>query len=405
MSNNPNLNNINPPIRGNPIPQAPINRDPSHGRLGPMVQLPIPKNRDGKPDYNRAPGLDLSRIVPVGSLNTNPPPTEGLEGTPTFSGGNQKKYKSIATRDRENNKKLQNLNLNQSQSEGQEGQEEEGDEEDEEEGEGEGEVEGGKKGKKVNLDVSTMNTQPASPSEAEALAATDLLAERIPSELITDILDRAEYFAHEVIGSRSESASVSEGSRLYLTAQVPDFTALEKGATAGKGGKEGSGGRRGRVRKLAFRFKSRDQGWSSAGRFNGTFKACWSWLDVEVWRKREEGEQRGADDDEKGMYKVTESLLQRNRHAESDMGEYEIVWRWDEDKLKEDDEMKWEDPTINSDGEATEGAWERGGRHERNGEFVRELKGGDEIRVFIKALFSGWRCDIKNCEVECWWAV
>ncbi|KAF3198731.1 hypothetical protein TWF106_004474 [Orbilia oligospora] len=380
MSNNHNL----PPIRGNPIPQAPLNHDPSHGRPGPIIQLPIPKNRDGKPDYNKAPGLDLSRIVPVGSLNTNPPPTEGLEGTPSFSGTNEKKNKSIASQ-----KRAQNNNNNQNQ-DGKDEEEEDDDDEDDDD----------------KSDFSIIEHPIMTPtSESDAQAATDLLSEKVPPELISEILDRAEYFPHEIIGSQTEYLSVFDGDKIYLTAHIPDFKALEKD-TAGKGGKEGAGGRRGRVRKLVFRFKSYDQGWSSYGSFYGSFKGCWSWLDVEVWRKREVNEEKQEGDDEKGMYRVCESLLQRNKHAESDETEYEIVWRWDEDKLGEDHADKWEDGVVDENGEIRDAAaWEKGGRHERNGEFVRQLKGGDEIRVIIKARFPGWRCTIERCEVECWWAV
>ncbi|KAF3285484.1 hypothetical protein TWF970_010533 [Orbilia oligospora] len=314
MSNNHNL----PPIRGNPIPQAPLNHDPSHGRPGPIIQLPIPKNRDGKPDYNKAPGLDLSRIVPVGSLNTNPPPTEGLEGTPSFSGTNEKKNKSIASQKRA----LNNNNKNQDGKD----EEEEDDEEDDDD----------------KSDFSIIEHPIMTPtSESDAQAATELLSEKVPPELISEILDRAEYFPHEIIGSETEHLSVFDGDKIYLTAHIPDFKAVEKD-TAGKGGKEGAGGRRGR----------------------------------------------------------------RNKHAESDETDYEIVWRWDEDKLGEDHADKWEDGVVDENGEIKDAAaWEKGGRHERNGEFVRELKGGDEIRVIIKARFPGWRCEVERCEVECWWAV
>ncbi|RVD87725.1 uncharacterized protein DFL_001938 [Arthrobotrys flagrans] len=360
-----------PPIRGNPIPQAPLNRDPSRGRPGPMITLPIPQNRDGRPDYSRAPGLDLSRIVPVGSLNTNPPPTEGIEGTPSFSGTNEKKNKSIASRKKEQN------------------QNQRGQDEDEE-----------------GSDADSLAEPPTmTPTTSEeAHATTGLLSEKLPVELVSDILDHAEYFAHGIVATRSDPLAVSDGEKLYLTAHIPEFTALGKG-TAGKGGKAGAGGRRGRVRKLVFRFKSYDQGWSSFGSLYGSFRGCWSWLDVEVWRKREAHEKIEEGDDERGMYKVSESLLQRNRHAECDKTEYEVVWRWDEDKLKESDEDKWEDGVVDDDGEIRDGAWERGGRHERNGEFVRELKGGDEVRVFIKAIYPGWRCTVERMEVECWWAV
>lgn len=391
MSNNHNL----PPIRGNPIPQAPINHDRSSGRPGPVVQIPIPRNLDGRPDYNRAPGLDLSRLVPVGNLNTNQPSTEGIEGTPSFSGTNQKKHRGIASQNKKNGG---------------------GSEEEEEEGEKEGEDDGepsvpgnhlGDLDKQDNVndsdsDFSLVEAPIMTPtSEADAHAAIDLLAGKVPVELVSGILDHAEYFAHETLAVREEPLSVSNGAKVYLVARIPDFTALDRN-TAGKGGAEGAGGRPGRVRKIAFRFKSNDQGWSSHSRDYGTYRGCFSWLDVEIWRKREGPAVAG---DENGMYRVLESLLQRNRHAKSDATEYEVTWRWDEDKLGDEDEGKWEPGVVNELGEMTEGGWEKDGRHQRNGEFVRELRGGDEVRVLIKALYPGWRCTVERCEVECWWAV
>ncbi|KAK6361208.1 hypothetical protein TWF730_004951 [Orbilia blumenaviensis] len=387
-NNNQNL----PPLRGNPIPQAPLNQNPSHGRPGPIVQVPIPRNLDGRPDYNRAPGLDLSHFVPVGNndinnnneggnnngsgggggrrrLNTNQPPTEGLEGTPSFSGTNEKKYKSMAS---------------QKKNGGEEGEEEAAAEDDDDDADSDFSL--------VEAPIMTPTTP-----EADAQAATDLLSEKIPPELIGDILDHAEYFAHETIGLREDSLTVFEGDKLYLSAKIPEFTAMEKD-TPGKNGAEGAGGRKGRVRKVVFKIKGCDQGWSSYGSEYGTFRGCWSWVDVEVWRKKEDGSG--------GEYKVLESLLQRNRHAKGDAEEYEIVWRWDQDKLLDCHEGKWEDGVLDANGEIRDGAaWEKGGRHERNGEFVRELRGGDELRVIIKARFPGWRCTVERCEVVCSWAV
>lgn len=385
MSNNNNHHQA--PLRGNPIPQAPINHNPSSGRPGPIVQIPIPKNLDGRPDYSRAPGLDLSRMVPVGNrnlLNTNPPPTEGIEGTPSFSETNQKKHKGIASQNKKG------------------GQSQEG-----EEGEGEDDEEPSIRNKHPDntsdSDFSLIEAPIMTPaSEADAHAATELLAGKVPVELVSDILDHAEYFAHQTLAIREDALSVSDGTKLYLTAKIPDFIALDKD-TAGKGGAEGAGGRPGRVRKIVFRFKSNDQGWSSQSGHYGTYRVCWSWLDVEIWRKREGSPQK--EDGEDGMYRVLESLLQRNKHAESDAIEYEISWRWDQDKLGNDDAEKWEPGVVNELGEMTEGAWEKGGHHERNGEFVRELRGGDEVRVLIKALYPGWRCTVERCEIECWWAV
>ncbi|KAK6536958.1 hypothetical protein TWF281_001165 [Arthrobotrys megalospora] len=333
-------------------------------------------------------------MVPVGNrdlLNTNQPPTEGIEGTPSFSETNQKKHKSIASQNKQKN--------------GQSQQEDEEDDEEEEEEEPSIRTKPRKDPDIVDTDSDFSLIEPpimTPTSEADAHAATELLAGKVPVELVSDILDHAEYFAHQTLATREDALSVSDGTKLYLTAKIPDFTALEKD-TAGKGGAEGAGGRPGRVRKIVFRFKSNDQGWSSNSRDYGTYRASWSWLDVEVWRKREEGPPK--DGDEGGMFRVLESLLQRNKHAESDAVEYEISWRWDQDKLGENDEGKWEPGVVNELGETTEGAWEKGGHHERNGEFVRELKGGDEVRVLIKALYPGWRCTVEQCAIECWWAV
>ncbi|RVD82296.1 uncharacterized protein DFL_006726 [Arthrobotrys flagrans] len=237
--------------------------------------------------------------------------------------------------------------------------------------------------------------------EKDAQTVTELLANKLPAELVSDILDYAEYFGHEVIGiserrgfvrsrwtsarAESEEGHGCKDIKLHLVAQIPDFMALRKD-TAGKGGL--GGGRPGRVRKIVFRLRCRDQGWSNHPEIDGTYQWGRSRIDVEVWRKHEGV---GLDDDydgKGGMYRVCASLLQRNKVAVTDVLEYEISWRWDEDKPQDD--------TANVD---------EVGRHEKNGQFVRELKGGDEIRIFIKAFYTGWECIIERCEVECWWAV
>ncbi|KAF3937172.1 hypothetical protein ABW19_dt0201353 [Dactylella cylindrospora] len=390
-----------PPPRGFPIPNAPVNRNPNAGRIGPIVNLPIPKNLDGKRDHSRNPNLDLTHLAPRGSLNTSAPPTEGhgvsnpsveLSREPRTAGGSKDKGKGKAAEEEEEEEEPEDL-LN-------------------EDDDSDFEI----------LDHPIM-TPPDSPqSEEEAYAAQEALAVKVPPELVPPILDYAEYFPHEVIGKREEQESVgNDGSKVYLTARIPEFEALDKN-TAGKGGKEGMGGRPGRVRKLVFKIRSKDQGWSSYPRDKGTYRGSWSWLEVELWRKfdstgstdtsgesstgnqqQEQQQQQPlpqlSEEEKKqnpGMYRVTTCLLQRNKHAVSDYTDHEIVWDWKVDELDDEVEEKWEPGCVDT--------WQKGGRID-NGKFVRELRGGDELRVVMRALFPGWRCSVESCEIECWWAV
>ncbi|KAF3162707.1 hypothetical protein TWF106_007902 [Orbilia oligospora] len=234
-------------------------------------------------------------------------------------------------------------------------------------------------------------------AEKDARAVAGILATKLPAELVSEILDSAECFGHQIVGFNEKPDRVRAGFerkyeemdkegegysdiKVYLIAQIPDFMALHKD-TAGRGGL--GGGRPGRVRKIVFRLRCRDQGWSSHPEIEMTYQWGRSRIDVEIWRKRETG--AGGGDE---MYKVGESLLQRNKVALADVLEYEVSWRWDQDKP--------EDEFGNVD---------LVGRHEKNGQFVRELRGGDEIRIFMKAFYRGWECRIEKCEVECFWAI
>ncbi|KAK6500806.1 hypothetical protein TWF506_003569 [Arthrobotrys conoides] len=245
-------------------------------------------------------------------------------------------------------------------------------------------------------------------AEEDARTVADILVQKLPAELVFEILDYAEYFGRQIIGLNEEMGFVhstrwkleekeqgKEGdgysdTKVHFVVQIPDFMALHED-TIGRGGL--GGGRPGRVRKIAFRLRCRDQGWSSHPEVEGTYHWGRSRIDVEIWRKCEPGVERGDGGGEEegaggGIYKVCESLLQRNKVAVKDVLEYDVSWRWDEDKPEDDtDEV------------------DEIGRHKRNGQFVRELRGGDEIRIVLKAFYSWWECRMLRCEVECWWAI
>ncbi|KAK6355259.1 hypothetical protein TWF696_004374 [Orbilia brochopaga] len=396
-----NHNNTDRPehatINGPPIPPARINRDPTHGRIGPIVNVPIPTNLDGRPDYNRAPGLDLSRIHPLQSLddarNRKPHHTSSSNNPSSSSTG--------------------------------------------------------------TTTTDTMDSTTTS-AEHDARETSSLLSTRLPPELVPDILDAASYFAHATLASRSTTASIADGDNVYLTATIPDFEAFDE-STAGRGGV--GGGRPGRVRKLVFTLRSGDQGWSSWRGDRGTYRGCWSWVDVELWRptsasttttippnntastsataaasaattstdydadgdyvtaneftdvtegidSEDDSDDNNGNDkkdqkNEDGKELIGTYLLQRNKHAAPPETRV-IEWDYQTDELPDDDDAKWEDGTINEEGQRDR--WHRDGRM-ANGAFVRELKGGDEVRVVMRARYPGWSCSVEKCEVECWWAV
>jgi len=284
--------------------------------------------------------------------------------------------------------------------------------------------------------TSDSDTTPSEPryhlDTVDAIFVKSALNKMLPPELTEPVLEYAEYFPSKIIGKRDdEVACSSTEKKLYLTARVPEFPAFDP-STEGAGG-SGSKGRPNRVRKLVFKVKSRDQGWSSnAGR--GTFVGSYSWLEVELWRRKVAKPESGTegqsssdtqtrmttesvttepelstiqhdetndhetdhDDENHGYERLGEpELLQRNRHADRNFGEYEIVWDWQKDQLSDSDPEKWE---ANGEG------WYKDG-HYQNGAFVRKLRGGDEIRIILASQFPGWACRVASCEVELFWAV
>ena len=148
---------------------------------------------------------------------------------------------------------------------------------------------------------------------------------------------------------------------------------------------------------MVFKITSRDQGWSTYASQKGTYAGAYSWLEVELWRKPESTDfSSSTEAASTEPVKIDTCLLQRNLHAISQWTDHEIVWDWKEDELPDDNLEKWEEGHTDS--------WHRGGKM-KNGKFVRELRGGDEIRVVMRAMYAGWRCMVKKGEVECFWAV
>ncbi|KAK6354329.1 hypothetical protein TWF730_008736 [Orbilia blumenaviensis] len=205
-----------------------------------------------------------------------------------------------------------------------------------------------------------------------------------------------------IIASCTTPETVSDAQKTYLTFNLPAFTTL---------------------RSLTFVLRSRDQGWSSSYDDWGTFKGAWSWFDVELWRPAKGPKPTGRDIHLAGnsweldasklvvkdkKYMVGSWLLQRNKHA-GRMWE-DFVVTWDVNVFELDDRLsaKWEVGLSVQGGldnaVAKMERWYKGG-WSPNGQFIRDLKPEDELRIVMKTSEShqGWRCEVQKCEVRAIW--
>ncbi|KAF3910517.1 hypothetical protein ABW21_db0200245 [Orbilia brochopaga] len=265
-----------------------------------------------------------------------------------------------------------------------------------------------------------------------------VLRRRVPTELALKILDAAEYHPHAILASSSRISELRiAGCKVYLSATIPRLTG---GSVANA-----------RIRSLVFRIRSSDYDSVHHWRRSiGTHRSSWSWLDAEIWRDMSPDQlaaaqvafaankpkpPRAADDvdidgdssssrefyyddfccysntkERKGevipqrQYKVGTWLLQRNRTPLWGSTAHEIVWDCKVDEPSDEGMEKWEDRVRSQHGWSGIGRWHKDGRM-ANGQFVRELQPGDEVRVVMRTLYAGWWCVVESCEIECWWTV
>ncbi|KAF3277663.1 hypothetical protein TWF970_004920 [Orbilia oligospora] len=98
----------------------------------------------------------------------------------------------------------------------------------------------------------------------------------------------------------------------------------------------------------------------------------------------------------------------RNRHVMKTWEDYTVTWDVNEFELDDKVAAKWEegfsekgnnDPQV-----AKKEKWHKGG-WSPNGQFVRNLKPGDELRIMMKASTRepGWKCEVMKCDVRAIW--
>ena len=119
------------------------------------------------------------------------------------------------------------------------------------------------------------------------------------------------------------------------------------------------------VRKIIFKLKSHDQGWSDNIALHGTYAQSYTWFDacvIKAGKSVEEPKNRALQD---------AIRLQTNVHARKDPTVHTVVWRYD--------------------GLDTEDAQSR---------WVRNLKAGDIIAVVPVAVYPGWVNHVLMVQVE-----
>ncbi|KAL8925760.1 MAG: hypothetical protein Q9172_002101 [Xanthocarpia lactea] len=125
------------------------------------------------------------------------------------------------------------------------------------------------------------------------------------------------------------------------------------------------------LRRIVFRFRSKDQGYSWDTQNHGTYAGSWTWFEAVVRRGDiDASDDRDYPDHDGGEDRVkTRFELQRNRHAGTQFESYEIVFE---------------------DGD------------ERMTELKTALREGDVVELRACARFGAWVNQVEEAKVEVW---
>jgi hypothetical protein len=172
-------------------------------------------------------------------------------------------------------------------------------------------------------------------------------------------------------------------------------------------------------RKIIFDISSHDQGWGGESAHRGTFQGSWTWFDAYIRpSKNNKGgadEGRTTSDSTTSTTTTTRSTdsdsslegppptrlrpflpeptkLQCNRTATINSTDYHIVWHYLDDL-----------PADSPEAEQIERETGRG-RATLDGSAVRNMKVGDEVSVWLRARFAGWRNHVDKMSVRVFWA-
>ncbi|KAI1514948.1 hypothetical protein PtrSN002B_007942 [Pyrenophora tritici-repentis] len=229
-----------------------------------------------------------------------------------------------------------------------------------------------------------------------------------PTELVLAVLDYAEYWPYvsfstlpstrqpsgrqrpiiaRASGSRSEAAAICLATDDVFGAEVVQEMEQEGETT--------------KVKRVEFKLRSRDQGWTSEGGESGF--GGYSWVEIGILRRMEAqgGEEGGRD-------VAAEQPPQSDRTDWETPREYhEFVAEHGWGLVQRKDEYAWNVQVnrVSGPSEKYLVVWGRDGVSEGNegkgdGEgFVEELKDGDRLIVWARARYPGWQCIVETVDV------
>ncbi|EIW75423.1 hypothetical protein CONPUDRAFT_131665 [Coniophora puteana RWD-64-598 SS2] len=253
-----------------------------------------------------------------------------------------------------------------------------------------------------------MSETSATPQTLPQLTTSDIYTVRIllssflPVELIDIILDEADYWSH----SRVEASMCRKdyglddgtdyGEIFLFTMPLAHPDTVDHQVASKISIKRGEHP----CRRIVFELHSRDKGWSDYPEQHGTYDRTRSWFDVSI-------------DDPHGFIfafgllppsapadsatnrtveAISDRDLQRNVHAKAGDTRHVIVW-------------DWKDTIKDGSPEALEAERMGGGWRSMDGEFVRGMKDGDQIALWMNAIEQGWVCRVSRAIVTIYWAV
>lgn len=275
--------------------------------------------------------------------------------------------------------------------------------------------------------------------------------QRLPPELVDEILHHAEYWP-VIHGSCDSHFQVSSASRNFdssycclITPPIPTARGLVRTrlqTTDHPRFDDVGVDMRRKIKRVTFRFTSRDQGWGGDSGLREPYAGSWTWFDAEIWRPRQNVEHSSLEvgssissttqikpmmespTDEMlsaaGYTRVKPPptadvlsenawLIQRNLRASSTIQRHTVIWS-DEDGIgydcQEHTSLDDIDPSnipsslstsllrssserVESEGVTNPKIPDRYGCG--NGlEFINSLQPGDRIAVIARAKYPGW---------------
>lgn len=231
----------------------------------------------------------------------------------------------------------------------------------------------------IGTSMSSSIETPRSCSRHDVYHVAFLLQQKLPPELVPQIMDQAEYWLKStvslqqymevsdirIIGRRDEY--LCPGVTYVSTLPIGEYPGEEENGIAVVGHNP--------VRKVVFTIDSQDQGWSSYPNDYGTERRCWTWFEAVVRElsqpvyqdvvraHQESGSQDAVEPPPQGREVL------RNLHALRQWRSYTRAWSI----LDDDEEVR---------------------------QWVSDLKRGQVIDLTVWAKYVGWRNRVRGATID-----